>query len=205
MTVRVKICGITNQEDAEVAAEAGADALGFVFYRKSPRFVTPEDAAKIISSLPPFISKVGVFVDERPDEIARSAAVSGIDTVQLHGQENPEYCRSVGLPIIKAFAIKSEQSLAAIPLFAVSGFLLDSYVPGQSGGTGTVFNWELAVEAKRYGRPLILAGGLTPENIQEAVQFVRPFAVDVSSGVEQSPKRKDAQKIQLFISRAKAA
>jgi len=203
--IKVKICGITNLHDAEAAIDFGADALGFVFYKKSPRSVSPREAASIISKLPPFISKVGVFVDESPEEIREIAKETGIGIIQLHGDEPPEACR-LPWPAIKGIRVKSLESLDPLAGYQelVSAFLLDAYAPDMPGGTGRVFNWEIAVEAKRFGR-VILAGGLNPENISEAVRRVRPYAVDVSSGVELEKGKKDHRKMKLFIERARAA
>jgi len=202
--VRVKICGITNLEDAEAAIDFGADALGFVFFKGSPRCVTLQQAEAIICKLPPFVTTVGVFVDETP-EIIRSSINAGIDVIQLHGEERPEACR-FSRRSLKAIRIKSIDSLEPLKTFksVVSAFLLDAYTTDALGGTGMKFNWDIAVEAKQFGR-IILAGGLTPENIADAVLHVRPYGVDVSSGVELEKGKKDHQKMKLFIERAKGA
>jgi phosphoribosylanthranilate isomerase len=203
--VSVKICGITTVEDAQAAVAAGADALGFVFYPPSPRCVTPEQARRIIRTLPPFVTTVGLFVDVPAATVHDIADRCGLDRVQLHGHETPECCRLIALPVIKAFRIKNASSLAHLPAYAVAAFLLDAYVDGAlPGGTGASFAWELAVQAKPYG-PVILAGGLTPENVAAAVVQIRPYGVDVSTGVEQSPGVKDHAKLRRFIARAKAA
>ena len=203
--IQIKICGITNIDDAMAAADAGADALGFVFFKKSPRYITPEKAAAIISRLPVFVTSVGVFVDEPGEEILKIVEETGIDVIQLHGDEPPESCL---LPrrVIKGIRVKSLESLEPLNEYQniVSAFLLDAYAPGMPGGTGQVFNWEIAIEAKKFGR-IILAGGLTPENISEAIKRVRPYAIDVSSGVELEKGKKDHQKIRLFIKRARSA
>ena len=190
LMVKVKVCGITNWEDARAAVAFGADALGFVFFDKSPRHVPVETAARIIRQLPPFIARVGVFVDMPLDGILSVATACGLDTVQLHGSESPEFCARIRIKTIKAFRVENVKSLDPLPHYETSAWLLDSYVPGQLGGTGAVFQWNLAVQAIAMGRPIILAGGLTPENIAEAVKQVRPYAVDVSSGVESAPGRK---------------
>ena len=199
----IKICGITNVEDARVAVEAGADALGFVFYPPSPRYVAPEQAKRIIRTLPPFIATVGLFVDAPSEEINGIAAECGLDRVQLHGRETPEFCKTVTRRVIKAFRMKNAESLADLPRYRVSAYLLDAYVEGAlPGGTGASFAWELALQAKPYG-PVILAGGLTPENVADAILRVRPYGVDVSTGVECAPGLKDHQKVRAFIAHAK--
>lgn len=205
MPVRVKICGITNAEDARFAASAGADALGFIFFKGSPRFITIDAAAEITGELPPFVAKVGVFVDEALETVNEIGTRLGLTAVQLHGNESAEYCSSVRLPVIKAFRVKDESSLRDLGKFRAAAFLLDSFVPGQLGGTGAKFNWDLAVQAKKLGTSVILAGGLTPENIAEAVKMVQPYAVDVSSGVEKKPGLKDPQKVADFIQSAKTS
>lgn len=209
MSVRVKICGITNLADAQAALAAGADALGFVFVPGTPRYVTPEQAATIIRELPPFVAKVGLFVDADTRTVAETIARSAVDTIQLHGEETPEFARQFlgAVKVIKAFRVRGPETLAQLPAFAdaADALLLDAYVPGMPGGTGARFDWEHAVSAKIGGRPIILAGGLTPVNIVEAVRTVRPYAVDVSSGVEITPGNKDVSKIIAFIRTAKAA
>lgn len=202
-SVKVKICGITNAGDALAAAECGADALGFVFYDKSPRSVSPQQAADIIALAPPFITTVGVFVNEDPSRIREIAAFTRIHVVQLHGDESPADC-GVWHRVIKAFRVSQLSDLGIIRQYAGSTFLLDAYSPESYGGTGQTFNWDIAVEAKGFGR-IILSGGLTPENVERAVQRVRPYAVDVSSGIERSKGRKDHDRMRDFIERAKAA
>jgi len=204
MSVRVKICGVTNIEDALAAVEAGADALGFMFYESSPRNVPAKVAADIIRQLPPFVAKVGVFVNATEETVRRAIGECGIDTLQFHGDETPEFCRKFSpLKIYKAFRVENLESLRALPAYPTDAWLLDSFVAGKLGGTGAKFNWDLAVESKKLGRPIILAGGLTPENVADAVRKVRPFAVDVSSGVESSPGKKDHAKVRRFIEAAK--
>lgn len=200
--MRVKICGITNSEDAQAAIELGADALGFVF-AKSPRQMTKEQAGEIIKNLPPFITPVGVFVDERAEKVKEICDFCNIGTVQLHGNEDPSYVNDlVKYKIIKAFRIKAEGDLMPMAIYKAHAFLLDSYVKGTMGGTGVAFNWEIARQAHKYGN-IILSGGLTPENVKEAIHIVKPYAVDVSSGVESSPGKKDKQLIKNFIKNAK--
>ena len=200
--MRVKICGITNSEDAQVAVDAGADALGFVF-AKSPRQVTKEQARDIIQRLPPFVSPVAVFVDVQADAIKEICGFCGIYTVQLHGNELPEWVNYLeGYKVIKAFRIKGEDDIRQLAHYKPHAFLLDSYVKGVVGGTGVTFNWEFAQQARRYG-PIILSGGLTPENVREAIRVVNPYAVDVSSGVELLPGKKDKELVKRFIMNAK--
>ena len=202
MDMRVKICGITNNEDAHAAVEYGADALGFVF-AKSPRQITKEQARDIINNLPPFVSPVGVFVDEKADTIKEICDFCGIQTVQLHGKESPLYLNDLrGYKIIKAFRIREEDDLKPLANYSPHAFLLDSYVKGVMGGTGVSFNWEIARQAHKYGA-IILSGGLTPENVREAIRVVKPYAVDVSSGVESSPGKKDKLLVKRFIANAK--
>jgi phosphoribosylanthranilate isomerase len=203
--VKVKICGITNLEDAEAAVYSGADALGFVFFKYSPRFVPPEKASAIVRSLPSFVVSVGVFVNERRKNIESILSSTGIDIAQLHGEETPDMCK-LSRRVVKAIRVKSLDSLAPLEQFRnlVSAFLLDTYTPDALGGTGRIFNWDVALEAKQFGR-VILAGGLTPDNVAAAVGHVRPYAVDVSSGVELRKGKKDHDKMKLFIKRAKAA
>jgi phosphoribosylanthranilate isomerase len=196
--VRIKICGITNVEDAMVAVEAGADVLGFVFYEKSLRFINPVRAAEIISRLPPFIQTVGLFVNEDSEKINWTADYCGLDLVQLHGDESPEDCLEVNRRVIKAFRVQNIVSIDPLNMYQVSGYLLDAWSPDAYGGTGRTFNWELAEAARKFG-PIILAGGLSPENIAEAIKSVKPYGVDVSSGVESAPGKKDAAMVKEFI------
>jgi phosphoribosylanthranilate isomerase len=198
--VKIKICGITNLEDALLAAELGADALGFIFYSKSPRQVAPETARSIIAQLPPFVAAVGVFVDEAAAVVQELAANVGLDWVQLHGQESPEYCRNLGRRVIKAFRIQDEGSLGRLAGYqgSAQAMLLDTYKKGQVGGTGEVFDWHLAREAKKYG-PIILAGGLTADNVAQAIATALPDAVDAASGTEAAPGTKDPEKLRAFF------
>ncbi len=204
MSVKVKICGITNVSDALAAAEAGADALGFMFYEPSSRHISIPQAAKIVRELPPFIIKVGVFVDAPEDLVMRAIGDCGLNMLQFHGNESPEYCTQFGLMSMKAFRIRNAESLKALPDYPTEAWLLDAFVADKLGGTGEKFNWELAIEAKKLGRPIFLAGGLTPANVAEAVRTVLPYAVDVSSGVEASPRKKDHAKVRDFIAAAKS-
>ena len=202
--IKVKICGITNLEDALTAIDAGADALGFVFHPQSPRHVFPEQAAAIIRHLPPFVQTIGLFVDESLDMVNATADQCGLELIQLHGMEKPGYCDSVRRRVIKSFRVKDITSLEPMRDYRVAAFLLDAWSPAAHGGTGQTFNWEIAACAAQSNR-IILAGGLTPENVAEAVRKVRPYGVDVSSGVESGPGKKDSRRIFDFISNAKSA
>lgn len=200
--VKVKICGITNLEDALMAAEAGADAIGFVFFSKSPRHIFPEQAASIIKRLPPFVQTVGLFVNEELATVNATADLCGLDLVQLHGEETPKFCQTVNRRVIKAFRVKNMTSLDEIRNYQVAASLLDAWSPSAHGGTGKSFNWEIAATAAISQR-IILAGGLTPDNVAGAVQIVKPYAVDVSSGVESAAGKKDAEMVRRFIRRSK--
>ena len=201
--VRVKICGITNPEDALMSVEAGADALGFVFFQGSPRYISPEQTAAIIRRLPPFVQTVGLFVNEDLATVNSVADQCGLDVIQLHGEETPEYCESVRRRVIKAFRVMDISTLESMLPYQVAGYLLDAWSPAAHGGTGRTFNWEIAAEATKRGHRIVLAGGLTPDNIVKSIRQVRPYGVDVSSGVESAPGRKDASKISRFIELAK--
>jgi phosphoribosylanthranilate isomerase len=204
MSVKVKICGITNVPDALAAVEAGADALGFMFYAKSPRDVSLRAAADIVRQLPCFVVKVGVFVNAAEDLVVRAIEECGLNLLQFHGDETPDYCVQFGLMSMKAFRIRDVESLKELPNYQTDAWLLDAYASDKQGGTGERFNWDLGVEAVKLGRPIFLAGGLTPENVGEAVKKVQPYAVDVSSGVEAAPGKKDLQKMRAFIQMAKS-
>ncbi len=207
--VKVKICGITNFDDALLAANLGADFIGLNFYKESPRKVLVKNAKEIVSKMPPFVSTVGVFVDEVMEELVKTAKKVPLKYIQLHGSETPEYCaaaaQATGLPVIKAIRVYDEKSIEAMAPYveSVSYFLLDAYVPGEPGGTGEVFNWDLAVKAKELGKPVFLAGGLTPDNLTEAILKTQPFAVDAASGVERLERRKDYDKLNKFIRAAR--
>ncbi|MCP5516808.1 MAG: phosphoribosylanthranilate isomerase [Verrucomicrobiales bacterium] len=206
MRVRVKVCGITRLENAEAAAAAGVDAIGFMFFAGSPRCIDLTKAADIARSLPPFVARVGVFVNPSESEVREAVQTCGLTAVQFHGEETPEFCaRFLPLPVIKAFRIKDAESLAALPAYDMAhAWLLDAYVPGQRGGTGARFNWNLAIEARKLGRPIILAGGLTPDNAAQAIHEVHPEALDVSSGVESAPGIKDPALIHRFMAGVRA-
>ncbi len=199
----VKICGITRLSDALHAVEHGASALGFVFWPRSPRHINPERAAAIIAALPPGIDAVGVFVNETVEGIKAVVAQSGISTVQLHGDEAPAYADALDRPVLRAVTGgQVEQASAAWP--PGTTFLMDTADPVRRGGTGKTMNWEQAAAAAR-GRRIVLAGGLTPENVADAIGTVRPFGVDVSSGVEDAPGVKNADKVARFLARARSA
>ena len=204
MRTRVKICGITNLEDARSAVDAGADALGFVFFSSSPRSVDAETAAEIIRKLSPFITTVGVFVDES-DKIKEIVECAGLHAVQLHGEESPEFVERVrsALPntrIIKALRISNIDDFISIGAYAVDAVLLDTFHEDKQGGTGEIFDWDLMLKAKMpRGVPFILAGGLNSTNVGIATHKVKPYAVDVSSGVESEPGKKDSGLIEEFI------
>ena len=202
--IKIKICGITNLEDALAAADFGADALGFNFHKKSPRCIELEKATEIIAQLPPFIMPVAIFVNEREDRVREIQARTCIQTVQFHGDESPEFCQRFGRRVIKAFQVKDKESLKAMAHYRVGAFLLDSYREGMRGGTGTTFDWHLAVVAKTFGK-IILAGGLTPENVSEAVKLVQPYGVDVTGGVEKEKGIKDHAKLKKFITEVRRA
>lgn len=208
---RIKICGITNSDDALLAQELGADAVGFVFFARSPRAVLPRRAAEIIAQLAPFVSKVGVFVDEEEDIVLEVAARCGLDTLQLHGQESPSYCsdlRGRGLKTIKAIRIEENSEGKLTHLLKdyqnVDAFLFDTYHPQKKGGTGLSFDWRLA-EGLVTDRPVILSGGLNEDNVLEAIMRLRPYAVDVSSGLERQPGKKDEQKMRQFFEQVRKA
>lgn len=203
--VRSKICGITRVEDALAAAEAGADAIGLVFYAKSPRAVSVQQARAIIAALPPFVTSVGLFVDASRCELGEILDAVPLDLLQFHGDETPAECDSYGRPYIKALRVKPGDDIAAqVALYAnARGVLLDTYVPGIPGGTGEAFDWSLV--PADLNKPVILAGGLTTANVAQAIAQVRPFAVDISGGVESAKGIKDAAKIQAFMAAVRRA
>jgi len=201
---KVKICGITNLEDALFAVNAGADALGFVFYPQSPRYISPDRAREIVLRLPPFVAKIGVFVNEELDRVREIMAYCHLDYAQLHGDELPEQVAALAPRAIKAMRVRSAADVERLSAYRAAAYLLDAYHPTKPGGTGETWDWELAAAAKRYG-PIILAGGLKPENVAAAIEWVHPYAVDVSSGVEVAPGIKDHHKVRRFIMAAKGA
>ncbi len=199
--VKVKICGITNEEDALIATHMGADALGFIF-APSPRRITPLKAKKIIEILPPFIEKVGVFVNEDISRVKEIAEFCQLSCLQFHGEESPEYCNQFTLKVIKSFSINNEVP-PNMTSYKADAYLLDTYSEIKKGGTGKIFNWDVALKVKEFNIPLILSGGLTSDNVKEAVEKVKPYAVDVASGVEIWPGKKSEEKIRKFILNAK--
>jgi phosphoribosylanthranilate isomerase len=199
---KVKICGITNAEDALAAVEAGADALGFIFYQKSPRYIVPAVATQIIAGLPPLITPVGVFVNEGVATVRSIMDTCGLAMAQLHGDESAAYCRELSRPAMKALRLKDRGSLLALAEYqgrgGVRGFVLDTFSELAYGGTGQLTDWMLAAEVAKASS-VLLAGGLSPENVAEAIRTVRPYAVDVSSGVESAPGKKDHAKVRAFL------
>jgi len=205
MDVKVKICGLTNVEDALAAVEAGADLLGFVLWEKSPRYVAIETAREIARQLPPATQRVGVFVDARVEQVLFSLRICDFGALQFHGQESPAYCQQFSVMTIKAFRVRDAGSLQAMAGYDTDLFLLDSQVEGRPGGTGETFDWSLAAQAKKFGKPIFLAGGLTPQNVAAAVRAAQPYGVDVSSGVEAAPGKKDTQKMRDFVAAVREA
>jgi len=201
---RVKICGITVAEDAAAAVEAGADALGFVFAPGTPRLVRSEVVERIVRDLPPFVTTVGVFVNQPLEEVLQVVGRCRLQAVQLHGDEPEEYSRSLPIRVIKGIRVRDARDLAPIGVYPAHAFLLDAFVEGKAGGTGTTVPWDLARQAKGNA-PIILSGGLRPETVAQAVRTVRPYGVDVSSGVEASPGRKDHKKVREFIAAVREA
>lgn len=202
MTVKVKICGLTNAEDAAAAVEAGADAVGFVFHKKSPRCAEAAVVKGIVKTLPPFVLPIGVFVNEDAKVVRDVVDSCGLALAQLHGDETAAYCEALGRPVLKAIRLKDRRSFLILAEFqgraGVRGFLVDAFSSDAYGGTGQVADWSLAAEASSAA-PVLLAGGLTPENVTQAILQVRPYGVDVSSGVEASPGKKDHEKVRAFV------
>jgi phosphoribosylanthranilate isomerase len=195
---RVKFCGLRHKDDIADAVALGVDALGFVFYESSSRYLAPEDAATLTRAVPAFLTRVGLFVNENAETIKRIFEIARLNLIQYHGEESPEFCDSVGLPYIKAFRVQQDMDIrGAIDRYPnASGFLLDAYVKGQPGGTGERFDWGLI---PRSYAPIILAGGLTPDNAKDAIEQVAPWALDVSGGIESKPGRKDPDKMARFM------
>ena len=208
---RIKMCGITNIEHAEQGIRAGVDALGFIFVEDSPRYIEPEKAKEIVEQLSPFVDLVGVFVDRENVEVQEIIDYCGLSYAQLHGSESPEYCSQIAYAaspckVIKAFRVGPNTAAAEFHPYQneVQGYLLDTYVADQAGGTGRTFDWEI-VRSLELQRPVILAGGLTPENVGEAILKVQPFAIDVNSGVELRPGLKDYDKLGALVEEVRKA
>jgi phosphoribosylanthranilate isomerase len=199
--VRVKICGITNLEDALLCQKYGADALGFIFYQKSPRYISPEKAAEITAHLSPFITKTGVFVNESAENINRTAETAGLSLVQLHGDESPDFARNIKLPVMKAFRIKEGFDFKLLEQYPGCSFLLDSFDTDAYGGSGQSFDWQLIPEKLRHR--IVLAGGVSLENIEKICTDIKPAAVDVSSSLEDAPGIKNHEKVIEFLNRIK--
>ncbi len=202
--VKIKICGLTDPSEAKAVAEAGANAIGLVF-AKSPRQIYPDRAREIVKNLPPMVQTVGVFVNESSEKIRQIIDYCGLDLVQLHGEETPETCKQLAPRAIKAWRIRTKADIQDLLPYqeVVKAFLLDAWSPRVHGGTGETFDWSIAIEAKKVlSRPIILAGGLRPENVARAVKQVRPWGVDVSSGVENAPGKKNIELVAEFIRRA---
>ena len=197
---RIKICGITNKDDALLAAQLGASALGFIFYKKSPRYVSPFKVGKMIEELPPFVVPVGVFVNQNEGAVKDIVNFCGISTIQFHGDETPQYCRRFSkYKVIKAFRLKEDFDWKILTEYkTVSAYLFDTYQEADYGGTGRTFNWDF-LKGKTWDKPFILAGGLNPENVSTAIPTVNPYAIDVSSGVEKSPGQKDPRLLKNFF------
>ena len=196
------MCGITSSEDALCAVRLGASALGFIFYEKSPRFISPEEAGEVIRRIPPFVTKVGVFVNAGADYLREARDIAGFDIYQLHGDETPEFCAAFGEKYIKAIRVKDAGSLDAVELYDTGAFLFDAYSPDAYGGTGETFSWDVLSRRKPGDKFVILSGGLDPDNVRDAIRAVNPYAVDVSSGVERSPGIKDHLELKRFMEAA---
>lgn len=201
----IKICGITDTQDALWAAECGATAIGMIFAEESPRRIGLEAAREIVSCLPDCVETVGVFVNEPVELVNECVWELGLAYVQLHGEEQPDYCQQVEGEVIKALRVSNHRDVDKLSGYEVTAFLLDTFSPDKRGGTGRTFDWSLAVAAKEHGAPIILSGGLSPENVVEAIKTVAPAGVDASSGVETSPGKKDRQKVRAFVEKAKGA
>lgn len=199
--MKIKICGITNLQDAQDAVFLGADAVGFIFHKPSPRYVPVQVAEEICMDMPPFVSLVGVFVDQSAEEIDEIVTRCKLDIVQLHGNESPGFCMQMKRRVIKVFRVQDLSDLSPIPQYQgmVSAICLDTKVRDKEGGTGQTFDWGVAIKAKEFDMPLILSGGITAQNINKAAQLVNPFSIDLASGVEVSPGKKDYNKMQEII------
>jgi len=206
--IKIKICGITNLKDAQNAQDLGANAIGFIFYKKSPRYISPLKVAKIIKRINPFISCVGVFVDEKIENVIRIRKICSLTAVQLHGRESPGYCRLLkkclpNIPLIKSFRIKDRDSLKDFHRYKVDAYLLDTFQGDMPGGTGKTFDWSIAKKAKKCRHPIIISGGLNSKNVLRAIKYLKPYAVDASSGLEKFPGKKDYRLLRQFIQKVK--
>lgn len=204
MSTRVKICGVTSVADGLMAAEAGADMVGLMFYERSPRRITLPVAMVISRALPRFVLRVGVFVNPEEEFVRRAITECNLNLLQFHGDETSEFCTQFGLMSLKAIRVRDAESVNQLADFQTDAFLLDAHSKNGLGGTGEKFNWDLAAGAQKFGKPIFLAGGLTPENVADAIRQARPFGVDVSSGVESAPGKKDPAKVRAFIAAAKS-
>jgi len=202
MIVRVKLCGLMRLEDVLLGVELGVDAFGFNFVEDSPRRITPAQARDLCAAVPPFTSRVGVFADQLPRVMEATALLAGLTCLQLHGDEPPESCRSIALPWYKAHRVGPDFEPESVSRYRSSTCLLDAHVPGRKGGTGTTFDWTVARLTSAYSR-VIVAGGLTPINVGDAIAAARPYGVDVSSGVESAPGKKDRRLLSAFMKRVR--
>ena len=200
--VRIKICGITNIEDALLSVDLGASALGFVFYKGSKRYIKPDNAQSIISKLPPFVTTVGVFANQELEEIKKIKGKAGFDAFQLHGDESPDFCMELEGKVIKAIRVKDSIDPKVIESYPTQAILIDNYSTEAYGGTGETFGWEI-LKGFDTSKKIVLSGGLTPENVAQAIRIVNPYAVDVSTGVEASPGKKNPDKLKRFIEAAR--
>jgi len=201
--VKIKICGITNFEDALKAVDLGVDIIGFNFFKRSPRYILPKDAAKIIKKLPCFIYSVGVFVNDDPKYINKTIDITGIQALQFHGNETSEFCDQFDYPLIKAFRVRNKASFKEIPKYNVDAYLLDTYEARKFGGTGKTFNWKLVKSLKKTSLPIFISGGLNPKNVVQAIKVTNPYAVDVNSGIEKFPGKKDPKLMKEFVYKAR--
>jgi phosphoribosylanthranilate isomerase len=205
--MKIKICGLTNKNDALNAIALNVDALGFIFYEHSPRYISPETVETFMLDLPPFINAIGVFVNATSDYITSVVQRCKLNAIQLHGSEPPEFCTQFSLPTIKAIPVREHSDITAIPKYkgCVNGILLDTKAENVHGGTGKTFDWGLALEAKEYDTPLILSGGINAKNIEKALKMVGPYGIDICSGVEKEPGIKDYNKMQELIGAIKSS
>lgn len=205
--MKIKICGLTNKDDALNAIALNVDALGFIFYEHSPRYISPEVVETFVLDLPPFINTIGVFVNATPDYINSVVKRCKLNGIQLHGSEPPEFCTQFSLPTIKAIPVREHSDITTIPKYkgCVNGILLDTKAENVHGGTGKTFDWGLALEAKEYDTPLILSGGINAKNIEKALKMVAPYGIDICSGVEKEPGIKDYNKMQELIGAIKTS